>query len=179
MNRHLRNPYWAIIILPLAAFLLLIAISVDPDWISIPTRIMVFGVLAFIAIRYVGRAPILAWNADFSAPARNIVGWGMSISAMMMQQVYGTLYLAYDRPLWLSSQYYSPAFSILMLVGLGLVFSSVPRFWPFGPGGAAGLGSAASFIIGVLSTMALFGLQHLPYLWKTLTAVFIGMTRAF
>lgn len=178
MNRHLRNPYWAIIILPLAAFLLLTSISVDPDWISIPTRIMVFGVLAFIAIRYVGRAPVLAWRADFSAPARNIVGWGMSISAMMLQQVYATLYIAYDRPQWLNSQYYSPAFSVLMLVGLGLVFSSVPKFWPFGPGGGAGLGSATSFIIGVLSTAALFGAQHLPFLWKALVAVFIGFTHA-
>jgi hypothetical protein len=178
MNRHFRNPYWAIILFPLAVFLLLAALSVDPDWISIPARASIFGVLAFIAVRYVGRAPVLAWRGDFSAAARNICGWGMTIIAMMLQQVYATLYIAYNRPEWLSSQYYSPALSVLMLVGLSLVFSSVPKFWPFGPGGG-GLGSAASFLVGVLSTAALFGAQHLPFLWKAITTIFIGMTRAF
>lgn len=178
MSRIATNPYTWIILGPLVVFISLAVASFPPDWINIVGRLSIFGLLAYIAVRYVGRAPKLAWSGDLSAPARNIVGWAMVISALMFQQGYGALYIAYDRPVWLSSQYWSPSFVILMLVGLSLVTSSVPRFWPFG-GASGGMGTVASFMVGFMSAAALFLAQHLPVLWKVVSGAFLALTHAF
>lgn len=178
MSRQLRNPYLWIILGPLTAFLILVSFHFPPDWISVPGRLGVFGLLAYVGLRYVGRAPVLAWQGNLSPEARNVVGWAMCICAMMFQQLYGTIYIAYDRPEWLSSLYWGPSFVILMLVGLGLVTSSVPRFWPFG-GASGGMGTAASFMVGFLSAGALFSAQHLPTLWKLFSGFMLGLIHAF
>lgn len=170
MTRLLANPYFWILFAPLAAFLTAIYFKVDPDWISIGGRSVVFGLLAYIAVRYVGTAPRLAWNGDWSDAARNVVGWSMAITAMMLQQLYGALFIIMDRPAWLSSLYWSPSFVILMCVGLSLVMSSIPRFWPFGgPGG--GMSAAGSLVVGLIGAGGLFFIQHIPVIWKALVAL--------
>lgn len=177
MNR-LNNPYLFIVLGPLVGFLTLVGFSVDPDLISIPGRLLIFGALAYIGVRYVGRAPVLAWRGDMSLAARNIIGWAMAISAMMLQQGYGLVYIAYDRPDWLSSLYWSPSFTVLMLVGLSLVMSSVPRVWPFGGHGRSGFGMLTSFLIAILSAGTLFFIEHLPVAWKLLMTLMAGLTHA-
>jgi hypothetical protein len=179
MNRLLLNPYFWVLLVPLVAFLTAVYFKVEPDYLNIGGRTVVFGLLAYIAVRYVGTAPILAWRGDWSDAARNVIGWGTSISAMMFQQVYSALYLIMDRPLWLSSQYWGPSFVVLMCVGLALVVSSVPRFWPFG-GPGSGMGATASLVVGLLGAAGLFFVQQLPMVWKALVAIFAEIApRAF
>lgn len=175
MTRLLANPYFWVLALPLAMFLTAIYFRADPDSLNIGGRAVAFGLLAYIAVRYVGTAPGLVWRGDWTDAARNVTGWGMTISAMMLQQAYGALYIITDRPHWLSSQYWGSSFVVLMCVGLALVVSSVPRFWPFG-GPGSGMGAAASLVVGLLGATGLFFIQQLPtvwpIIWKALVALF-------
>ncbi len=171
MNRLLGNPYFWVLSVPLALFLTAIYFRVAPDILTVGGRAAVFGLLAYIAVRYVGTAPILAWRGDWSAAARNIVGWSMTISAMMLQQLYGAFFILMDRAPWLSSLYWGSSFVVLMCVGLALVMSSVPKFWPFG-GAGTGMSAAASFMVGIIGAAGLLFAQQLPHIWKALVAIF-------
>lgn len=177
MRRILTNPYSAILLAPLVSFLLVVNVGVSPDPISLVSRVYVFALFAYVGARYVGRAPSLMWNGDMRAEARNISGWALVILGSMMTQVYAWLYIVYDRPEWLSSQYWSPSFVVLIATGLTLVASSVPRFPPFGVGGQ-GLSVIASFVVGFSSAMFLVLLQQIGHVWMILKAIFAGAVHA-
>lgn len=177
MRRILTNPYLAILLAPLATFLLLVNFGVAPDPISLVARVYVFAMFAYVGARYVGRAPSLMWHGNMAPEARNISGWSLVILGSMMTQVYAWLYIVYDRPEWLSSQYWSPAFVVLIATGLTLVASSVPRFPPFGTG-AHGLSVISSFVVGFSSAMFLVLLQHLGHIWSVIKAVFSSAVHA-
>lgn len=177
MRRILTNPYAAILLAPLASFLTLVHFGVAPDPINLVARVYVFALFAYVGARYVGRAPSLMWSGDMRPEARNISGWALVILGSMMTQVYGFLYITYDRPEWLSGQYWSPSFVVLIATGLTLVASSVPRFPPFGVGGQ-GLSVIASFVVGFSSAMFLVLLQQIGHVWLILKAIFAGAVHA-
>lgn len=177
MKRTLTNPYFAALIIPLAAFLALIHFRADPDAISLVGRVAVFALLGYVGARYVGRAPILAWERNTSPEARNIVGWAIALIGFMMQIAYGWVYIAYDRPVWLSSQYWGASFVILIGVGLTIVATSVPKFPPFGDG-RNGLGEVASWMVVIFSTMAVFVASHVPQVVAFLRGLFGSVVNA-
>lgn len=179
MNRHLTNPYWYALFLPLILFLVLVAIRTPADSISIPGRVFIFGTLAYVTARYAGRAPRLMWEANTLPESRNIVGLGMFLVAQMMSQAYGVVYASMDRPDWLASQYYIPSFIVLGSVGLALVASSIPKF-PFPPfGSPRGLGGWASVFFAVVSTLGLYLASHAPLAWKLMTGAFTALLHVF
>jgi hypothetical protein len=172
------NPYWAIIAVPLAIFMALVHFDTDPDYINLWGRAAVFTLLGYIAARYVGRAPFLMWSRNFSPEARNIVGWAICLVGFMLQIAYGWVYIAYDRPLWLSSQYWGASFVVLVGVGLAVVASSVPRLPPFG-NDRNGLSELASLAVVALSTLSVFVVSHIPQIMAFIKSVFGGIARAF
>lgn len=177
MKRLLTNPYLAILLVPLAAFLLLVQVNIAPDPISIFARIYVFALFAYVGARYVGRAPVLMVEGNTSPEARNIVGWALVIVGSMLTQVYAALYIWYDRPEWLSSQYWSPSFVVLIGTGLTLVASSVPRFPPFG-NSPHGLSVIASFVVGFSSAVGLFLASHIPQVVAFFRGIWGGVAHA-
>lgn len=178
MRRALTNPYLAIILTPLAVFMTLAYSGIGSDPISLVARIYVFALFAYVGARYVGRAPQLMWEQDMSPQARNITGWSFVILGSMLTQVYAWVYIVYNRPEWISSQYWSPAFVVLIGTGLTLVASSVPRFPPFGTG-PQGLSVIASFVVGLSSALFLILLQQVGHFWMLLKALFGTAIHAF
>lgn len=174
MIRFMTNTYLLILLIPLFVFVALVLAGVSPDPINLMARLYVFAGFAYVGARYVGRAPVLMWTGDFSPEARNICGWAIIILASMMQQLYGWLYIVYERPLWLSSSYWSPSFVVLAGVGLTLVASSVPRFPPFGTG-PSGLSVVGSFCVGLGAALGLFFLAHVAQLWSVVKALFLTL----
>lgn len=177
MRHHLTNPYYAAFLVPLAAFLTIIHFRVDPDLINLLSRAYVFGLLCYIAARYVGRAPMLVWEKNTSPEARNIIGWAVVLIGFALQIAYGWVYIAYDRPVWLSSQYWGGSFVVLIAVGLSIVATSVPRFPPFGDG-KNGLGEVASFLVVIGSAFAVFAVSHMPQIVAFFRGIFGGFARA-
>lgn len=174
MIRFITNTYLMILLAPLLAFVGVVAVGVPPDPINLLARLYVFAGFAYVGARYVGRAPILMWRGDTSPEARNIVGWGIIIMASMMQQLYAWLYIVYERPVFLSSSYWSPSFVVLAGVGLTLVASSVPRFPPFGSG-PNGLSVISSFCVGLGAALGLFLLAHVAQAWAVLKALLLSL----
>jgi hypothetical protein len=169
----LTNPYFAILLVPLAVFLALVYARVEPDPISIWGRVYVFGLLAYVGARYVGRAPSLVLQANMAPEARNIVGWAIFIVALMATQIYATLYIWNDRPHWLDSLYWSPSFVVLIGVGITLVASSVPRFPPFG-NSPHGLSVISSFFVGLGAGGGMFILAHIGQVTTFLKSLWLG-----
>jgi len=170
--KQLTNPYWAIFLVPLAIFILLIYWRTDPDIINLWGRGGVFALLAYISARYVGRAPVLVWEKDTTPEARNIVGWAIVLIGFMLQISYGWIYIRYDRPIWLSSQYWGASFIILIGVGLAVVASSIPKLPPFG-GGRHGLSDIASVAVVFVSALGVFIMSHVNI--PTLVSIFKGI----
>ncbi len=178
-RRHLKNPYWYALLVPLVLFLGLVALGVSADTISVPGRVLIFGMLAYVTARYAGRAPRLIWEANTLPESRHIVGLGMFLVAQMMSQAYGVVYVSLDRPEWIASQYYVPAFITLGSVGLAFVASSIPRF-PFPPfGRPKGLSSWASILFALVSSGGLYLVSHAPYVVKFISGLWGGIMRAF
>lgn len=177
MKKQFTNPYWAVLLVPLVAFLTMIGFQVSPDDIGLVGRILVFGLLGYVGARYVGRAPMLMWEKDTTAPARNVVGWAICLVGFMLQIAYGWVYIAYDRPAWLSSQYYGSGIIVLVGVGLAVVATSVPRFPPFGDG-RNGLSEAASALVVIISAIAVFVVSHIPNIANAFKSIFGGLSRA-
>lgn len=175
--RQITNPYWSIVIFPLLAFLIMMAARVEPDTISLASRIYTFLVLGYVSSRYVGRAPFLMWERDLSPEARNVTGWSLSLVGFMFQIAYGWLYIAYDRPEWLSSQYWNASFVVLIAVGLTLVASSVPRIPPFGDN-RYGLSEFTSMIVVIVSALGVFVASHIPQAIALFKSLFGGFTHA-
>lgn len=179
----LKNLYLWVLTLPVILLVVLISMGIQPDDISLPGRVGVFFVLAYVAARYAGSTPKLIWTGDRSPESRNITGWALFLISQMAVQCYAILTIALSengvRPAWLSSNYYSPAFVLLGLVGLGLVASSIPRFPRppfFGPG--SGASAMSSFIIAVLSAGSLWIIAHFPAFAKLVGGLFAALGRA-
>lgn len=175
--KALTNPYLAILLVPLAAFLALVYAQVQPDPINLLARIYVFALFAYVGARYVGRAPSLMIAGNMAPEARNIVGWALLISGSMFTQIYAALYIWYDRPGWIASQYWSPAFIVLIAAGLTLVASSVPRFPPFG-NGPHGLSVVSSFFVGLGAGGSMFVLTHIGQVAAFFKSLWAGATHA-
>jgi len=173
----LTNPYLWILLVPATVFLTLALLGVDPDQINLSGRLYFFGLLAYVGARYVGRAPVLMWNRNWTPEGRNVVGFGLFIVAIMLTQVLAWVSIVYNRPVWLMMSYYSPALVILSGVGMTLVASSVPRF-PFPPTGSTGLSVLASFAVGLLSALALFTAQFIPMIVKAIVVALTGLVHA-
>jgi len=174
---QLTNPYWAMVLVPLAVFLTLVHFRTDPDLINLWGRFYGFLVLGYVGARYVGRAPVLMWQRNTSPEARNISGWAIAVVGFMLQIVYGWIYIAYDRPIWLSSQYWGASFVVLIAVGLTIVASSVPKFPPFGDG-RNGLGEIASVLVVIGSALAVFVVSHIPAVFGFLRGLWVGLLAA-
>ena len=177
MRRVLSNPYLAILLAPLLSFLALVHFGVTPDPISLVARVYVFALFGYVGARYVGRAPVLMWQANTSPEALNVSGWSLVIVGSMMQQLYAWLYIVYNRPSWLASQYWSPSFVVLVATGLSLVAFSVPRIPPFGRG-AGGLSVAASFIIGLGTGIGMLFVSHIPQIIAVIKGMWTGVLTA-
>lgn len=171
------NPYIPTLLVPLFAFLVLMTFRVDPDAISLLSRIYAFVVLGYVGARYVGRAPVLMWQRNTSPEARNVVGWGIAVIGLLSQVAYGWLYIAYDRPVFLSSQYWSGGIVVLVAVGLTIVASSIPKFPPFGDG-RNGLSESASIAVVVVSALGVFLVSHAPAIWGMIRGLFNGIMTA-
>ncbi len=166
---QLTNPYLAVILAPLAVFLALVYFHVEPDMISLWARFYAFAMLGYVGSRYVGRAPILVWKRNTTPEARNVVGWAIVVVGFMFQIAYGWVFIAYDRPQWLSSQYW---------VGLSVVASSVPRFPPYGDG-RNGLSEIASIVVVIGSSLSVFAASHIPQIIATIKGLWSGALAAF
>lgn len=177
MKRLFTNPYLAILLVPLAVFLALVYANVQPDPISLLSRVYVFALFAYVGARYVGRAPSLMIEGNMSPEARNIVGWALLISGSMLTQIYAALYIWYDRPEWIASQYWSPSFVVLVATGLTLVASSVPRFPPFGTG-PHGLSVISSFFIGLAAGGGMFLVTHIGQVLGFVKSLWVGAAHA-
>jgi hypothetical protein len=175
---QLTNPYLAVILAPLAVFLTLVFLRTDPDMISLWGRFYAFAMLGYVGSRYVGRAPILVWSRNTTPEARNVIGWAVVVVGFMMQIAYGWIFIAYDRPVWLSSQYWGAAFVILICVGLSIVASSVPRFPPYGDG-RNGLSEIASILVVIGSSLSVFAASHIPQLLAAIKSAWLGLAAAF
>lgn len=173
----MNNPYILALLIPLISFLSLIALKVNPDWISLVSRVYAFVILGYVGARYVGRAPVLVWQRNTTEEARNVIGWGVAIVGFMLQIAYGWIYIAYDRPEWLSSQYWSASIIVLVSVGLTIVATSVPRFPPFGDG-RNGLSEVASLVVVVSSALMVFLASHLPQVWAMIKGLLNGVLAA-
>ncbi len=178
MKAQLTNPYWAMLLVPLALFLLLIHLRIEPDIINLWVRFYTFAALGYVGARYVGRAPVLMWRQNTSPEARNVIGWAILIVGFMLNIAYGWIYIAYDRPYWLSSQYWGVSFIALIALGVTVVASSVPKFPPFGDG-RNGLSELGSFLVVALSALAVFAASHVPQIVVFLKSIFVGVSRAF
>lgn len=165
MNRQLTNPWWAILLLPAAIFLIYAGAGFPPDWINLAVRLYVFVLLIFVGARYVGRAPVLMWQANLTPESRNIGGWALALVSMAFVQAYAWLFITLARPAWLTSSYWSPSFVVLMGVGLTLVASSIRKNPPASLNDG-GLPVAASFVVGFLSACGLFIAGHVPEIAK-------------
>ena len=174
---QISNPYLAVVLVPLVIFLILIFYRVDPDTINLWSRAYVFSMLGYVGARYVGRAPVLMWERNTSPEARNIVGFAIFLVGLALQVAYGWIYISYQRPLWLSSQYWGASFVVLLGVGLSLVASSVPKFPPFGDG-KNGLGEVASVLVVLLSALTVFFVSHIPAVVAGLKALFAPLLHA-
>ncbi len=177
MRRVLTNPYLAIILAPLLVFVLLVYAGTPADTINVAARVYVFSLFAYVGARYVGRAPALMLDGNMSPEARNIVGWSLVCLGSMLQMAYGVVYIAWDRPDWLASQFWGPAFVALVGVGLTLVASSVPRLPPFG-NNTHGLSVVSSFLVGISGALFLFVLQHIAQAFAILKAGLFGLVHA-
>lgn len=177
MKNQLTNPYWAILLVPLAFFLLLIHLRVDPDSINLWTRFYTFAMLGYVGARYVGRAPVLMWQKNMTPEARNVIGWAVVIVGFMLNIAYGWVYIAYDRPAWLSSQYWGVSFISLIALGISVVASSVPRLPPFG-GGKNGLSELASAMVALGVGISVFAASHIPQIMAFFKALFAPVTHA-
>lgn len=175
---QLTNPYLAVILVPLVVFIALVSIKTDPDMISLWGRFYAFAMLGYVGSRYVGRAPVLVWNQNTSPEARNVVGWAVVVVGFMFQIAYGWVYIAYDRPAWLSSQYWGAAFIILICVGLSVVASSVPRFPPYGDG-RNGLSEITSILVVIGSSLSVFAASHIPQIIAAIKGLWAGALAAF
>lgn len=174
MRNQLTNPYFAALLVPLAFFTFFIWLGVGADPISLTGRLVAFGLYAYIGARYVGTAPMLVWQKDFRAQARNVVGWAIAIVSAMATILYGWLFIAYGRPEWLSSTYWNPGFIILLCVGLAFVASSVPKVGPF-PKGPPAMSVLGSIFIASLGTLGMFVLGHLPQAIVVAKSVWSGI----
>lgn len=177
MREQLTNPYWAILLTPLAAFLLLMHLQTSPDTMNLWVRFYTFAALGYVAARYVGRAPILMWKRNFSPEARNVVGWAWVCVGFMLNIAYGWVYIAYDRPAWLSSQYWGVAFISLIALGVTIVATSVPRFPPFG-NGKNGLSEIASAFVVLVSAGAVFAVSHIPQVMAFFKSIWASVAHA-
>lgn len=178
MKRQLTNPYWAMILAPLAAFLALVKLQVEPDTLSLWVRFYSFAALGYVGARYVGRAPVLIWSKNMTPEARNVVGWAIVIVGFMLNIAYGWIYIAYDRPVWLSSQYWGVSFVTLIALGVTIVATSVPRFPPFG-NGRNGLSEIASVLVVIGSALAVFIGSHIPQAIAIFKGIWGGVLAAF
>lgn len=174
---QLTNPYLAVVLVPLTIFLFMVYSHVNPDDINLWGRAGVFILLAYISARYVGRAPMLAWERDTSPEARNIFGWALLLVGFTLQIAYGWIYIYYDRPSWLASQYWGASFVVLIGVGLAVVATSLPRLPPFG-GGRNGLGELASMLVVLGSAAMLFIVSHIPAVVAVLKGIWGGILAA-
>lgn len=174
---RLSNPYLAALVVPLVVFIILVTVRFSPDWINLVGRVYVFCLLGYVGSRYVGRAPILAWEQNTSPEARNIVGWAIFIIGSMLNVAYGWIFIAYDRPEWLSSQYWGASFVVLIGVGLTIVATSVPRLPPFGDG-RNGLGEVASLLVVITSALSVFAASHIPHLIAFFKWLWMGVVHA-
>jgi len=178
LRQQFTNPWWAILLGPLAAFLLLVRVDVGPDTLNLWVRFYTFTALGYVAARYVGRAPVLMWSRDMRPEARNVVGWAWVCVGFMLNIAYGWIYIAYDRPVWLSSQYWGVAFITLIALGVTIVATSVPRFPPFG-NGRNGLSEIASALVVLVSALAVFFVSHIPQAMAVLRGMWSGLVHAF
>lgn len=173
----MNNPYIIVLVAPLIFFLGLVYFSVSADGINLWGRGVVVALLGYISARYVGRAPILIWERDFTPEARNIVGFAIVLIGFAFNIAYGWVYIVMSRPTWLASQYWGVSSILLIGVGLAIVASSIPRFPPFGDG-RNGLGEMASLFVVICSALTMFVFSHLPQLWTALKGLFAGLLSA-
>lgn len=177
--KQLTNPYWAMLLFPLLSFVLLMGAKVEPDIINLWLRLYTFGMLCYVGARYVGRAPMLMWERNTSPEARNVVGWAIVIVGFALNIAYGWVYIAYDRPIWLSSQYWGVSFVVWIALGVTIVASSVPKFPPFRDG-KNGLSDVASFFVVLISALSVFAISHIPQIWTAIKGLWLGIaSRAF
>jgi hypothetical protein len=177
-KRQLTNPYWAALLVPLAVFLALVRLGVSSDDMSFWARLYTFAILGYVGARYVGRAPFLIWQRDLTPQARNVTGWGIALVGFMAQIGYGWVYVNYDRPAWLASQYWSVSFVTLIALGMTIVATSVPRLPPFG-GGRNGLSELASALVVALGAFSVFVASHVPQAIALLKAAWGSAVSAF
>ncbi len=174
---QIKNPWWAILLVPLVVFLALMTARTNPDYISLPSRLYAVALIAIVGARYVGRAPVLMWQGNMSPEARNVVGWGMVLLALLLTQAYAWLFISMGRPEWLQSSYWPPGFVILACVGLTMVASSLRRVPPH-VGPPNGLSVLPSLLVGLFSAGALFLIQFAPMIWKGILALVMGAVHA-
>lgn len=173
----MKNPYLYILGIPALLFFVLVIYGVSPDPISLITRIALFGLYGYVGARYLSRAPSLIWQRDTSPEAFNVVGWSLCIVGLMLSTAYGWLFIVYERPDWLSSLYFNPAFVTLTTIGMAMVAWSIPRVGIF-PSGQRGLSTFAAFVIGFLSAASMFLIGKLPEIVSVVRAIFGGVLRA-
>ena len=180
-QKQLRNPWVAILLIPLSVFCILMAFQFPSQIISIAARCVAFVLLGLIAGRYVWFAPGLMWAGETSNEAKNVIGWAIVLAALMLQQIYGALFsivtLAQngDPPAWLSSTYYGSALVVLFVVGLGVVVWSVQDYYPPGalPRGRGRFRRWRDFFFGMSASAALFWGTHFgPEIGRALAVLF-------
>lgn len=177
MSKALTNPYLYIIGIPAVSFTILAYAQISPDPISLVVRIVLFGLYGYIGARYLSRAPSLIFARDTSPEAFNIVGWSLGIVGLMLSTGYGWLFIVYERPDWLASMYWNPAFTTLTTVGMAMVAWSIPRVGMF-PSGNRGLSTLGAFLIGFLSAGSMFLIGHIPQIVAMVKGFIASAVRA-
>lgn len=173
----MRNPYIYILGIPVLTFAIVAYVGISPDPISLVIRIVLFGLYGYVGARYLSRAPSLIWAKDTTPEAFNIVGWSLTVVGLMLQTGYGWLFIVMDRPEWMASMYWNPAFTCLITVGMAMVAWSIPRVGIF-PSGQRGLSTFAAFIVGFLSAGSMFAISHIPQIAAVIRNIFGNVMRA-
>lgn len=174
MKTLLRNVYLYIFGIPALTFVALMTAQTPTDWINLVARVAVSVLVAYIAGRYIWRAVALVRDGNTAPEAFNVIGWSTFLLAYIIQTLWGAVFIAMDRPLWMSSLYINSALVVLACVGAGMVAWSIPRVGIF-PTEQKGVMNAALLIIGA---GLMFVVSHIPQAVTIIKNMFMGFAHA-
>lgn len=166
-----RNPYLYIFGVPALTFLLLMAMQTPTDHINMVGRIVSVMLVGYIAARYMWRSVFLIISADTRPESFNLVGWSTFLIAFILATVWGAVFIALDRPAFMSSLYVNSATVILGAIGAAMIAWSIPRVGIF-PNDQKGLSSLAAFVVGA---GLMFLLSHAPQVISVARNVIAGI----
>ncbi len=175
VKRLISNPWVWVLSLPPILFIILMAVHVSSDAVSLVFGFLLFLIISVAASKYALRAPVLIWQGTTSNEAVNIAGWAFVMLALEATQTYRWIFISLGRPEWLIGQYWNAAIIYTMFCGFCMVAWSTRRTLPRPPNGRVSLGG---FVVGFATALGLMLSGILPALVKMLLATVQGLAHA-